>query len=54
MQPAFDVRFPEVQEFVEYRKSGSQVQLLPNEALQEFRVVRHVIEDFGCRQPVSA
>lgn len=43
---AIKLAVPEVDEFIQYRKFWRNVQLLPDEALQQFRVVGHVIEDF--------
>jgi hypothetical protein len=43
-----------MQEFVEHRKFRSQIEFLPDEALQDFGVIGHVIKDLGRGQPVSA
>src|SRR5690606_39009297 len=44
---------PEVQELVQHRKLRKQVVLLPDVALQQGRMVGHVVEDFRRGQPVA-
>src|SRR5580700_8965208 len=52
MQLALDVAAPEFEEALEFGIIGGQVEFLPDEALQQGRVVRQVIDDLGGRQPV--
>src|SRR5258708_15106943 len=50
MQLALDVAGPEVEETTQHRKLRRDVQMLPNEALQQTGMVRQMIEDL-CRCP---
>ncbi len=54
MQLAVDAAFPEMQEFVKHGKFRCQIEFLPDEALQDFGMIGHVIKDFGRGQPISA
>jgi hypothetical protein len=49
MQAALDAGFPKTKKFVEHRKTRRQVKRLPNEALQELWVIRHMVENLGRR-----
>src|SRR5579872_6801581 len=53
VQFALDVAAPEFEEFAELGKLRGEVEFLPDERLQEGRVVRQAVEDFGGRQPVA-
>jgi hypothetical protein len=52
VQFAFQLVFPEMQEFVQDGKAGSDVEVLPNISLQQGRMVRHMINNFGSRQAI--
>ena len=52
MQFAFDVAAPEIEKAMENGKTGSQIEFLPDVALQNRWVIRHVIENFGRGQPI--
>src|SRR5207253_9071977 len=52
MQLALDVAAPEFEEGLEFGIVGRQVEFLPDEALQEGRMIRQVIDDLRGRQPV--
>ena len=43
---AFQMRFPETQEFLEHREARRQIELLPDVGLQQGRVIGHVVENF--------
>ncbi len=51
MQLALDLALPEREEPGELRKARREVVALPDEALQQRRVVGQAVEDFGGRQP---
>src|SRR4051812_4208060 len=53
MQLALDVVAPEFEEFAQLGKIGSQVEFLPDEALQQRGMVRQLIEDLGRGEPVA-
>src|SRR5260370_40552856 len=53
MQPAFEIVAPEAEKAVEDGKSRRDIQLLPDVALEHRRMVRHVIKNFGGRQPIA-
>ena len=53
MQPPFDIAFPEGEEFAQHRKLRREVELLPDEALDERRMIRQVIEDFGGGEAIT-
>lgn len=44
---------PKVQELVQHRKFGCHVEFLPNECLEQARVVGHVVEDLRRGQTVA-
>src|SRR5512135_3576998 len=54
MQLPLDVLFPEVEEFAQLGKIGSEVEFLPDEGLQQHRVIRQAIDDLRGGQPVPA
>jgi len=54
MQLAVEARFPEVQELREHGIFRRHVEFLPDEALQDSRMVRHVVENFRGRQTIAA
>ena len=53
MDRGLDLVFPEDQEFVHAREFRREVIGLPQETLQQVRMVRHVIEDFRRGQAVA-
>src|SRR5271168_1804005 len=52
MEFALDVAAPEFQEAAELGKVRSEVELLPDKALQQIGMVRHPIDDLGGGQPI--
>src|SRR5690349_25152203 len=52
MELALVVGAPELQEAVQLGKIRSEVELLPDKALQQIGVVRHPVDDFGRGQPL--
>src|SRR5947209_986619 len=52
MELALDVAAPEFEEAAELGKIRSEVELLPDKALQQIGVVRHPVNDLGSRQPI--
>src|SRR3546814_762379 len=54
MNPAFDVLLPEAEEPAQYRIARRQIETLPDEALQQVRMIRHVIQDLRGREPVMS
>ena len=52
IQPAFQLRFPEAQKFVQNRKARRDVELLPDIALQQLGMIGHAIDDFRRRQAI--
>jgi len=52
MELALDVAGPKLQEAPEFGKIRSEVELLPDKALQQIGVVRHPIDDLGGGQPI--
>ena len=53
MQRSIDFPFPEVDEIVECRKFRRQIILLPDEQLQQMRMIRQMIIDLGGGQPIA-
>src|SRR5579862_4938514 len=53
VQSALDAGFPEMEEFVEHRKSRCEIEFLPYEGLQDRRVIGEVVQNFGRREPVA-
>ena len=53
MKLAVKACLPELQELVEDRKLRIEVQVLPHETLQQFRMIGHVIKDLCRRQTVA-
>ena len=53
MQLALDVLFPEGEEALQLGIARRDIELLPDEALDQVRVVGQVVEDLGRGQPVS-
>src|SRR3954470_5609776 len=53
MQGAVELGLPEIQERPELRKMREQIELLPDESLDDVRVIRKVIEDFCGREAIS-
>src|SRR5437660_11003120 len=53
MQLALDVAAPELEESVEFGKFGGEVEFLPDEGLEQRRVVRQAVNDLGRRQPIA-
>jgi hypothetical protein len=49
---AFELRLPEMQEFIQDWKTRRYVEILPDIGLQQRRVVGNMINDFGRRQTV--
>src|SRR5205814_2423769 len=47
MEPAVDVPHPEIEEFLQLGKARGDVQMLPQEGLQEAGMVRKVVDDLG-------
>src|SRR3546814_8561712 len=54
MNPALDVLLPEAEEPAQYRIARRQIETLPDEALQQVRMIRHVIQDLRGREPVMS
>jgi hypothetical protein len=44
--------FPEIEELAEGGELGRQIEILPDEALQDVPVIGHPVEDFGSRQTI--
>ncbi len=44
--------FPEMQEFLQNREARRDIQILPDIALQQGRMVGQVVENFGGGQPI--
>src|SRR5262245_6983766 len=53
MNDRIDLASPEIEKLMDAWVVGRQVEGLPDETLQQRRMVRHVIEHFGRRQPPS-
>lgn len=53
MQPALDIALPELQEAAELGEGRRLVERLPEEGLQQPRMVGHVVEDMGREQAVA-
>jgi len=53
MQPAVDVVAPEIEEALQLRIARRQVQLLPQEGLQQPRVIGQVVQDLRRGQAVA-
>ena len=53
MQFAFDAAPPELEEPLELGEIGRQIELLPNEALQESRVVGQMVDDLRGGETVT-
>jgi len=53
MQSALDVVRPEIQESPQDREIRREVELLPDIALKQARMIRQVIENLGRREPVA-
>jgi hypothetical protein len=51
MELAFDIVAPEIEEPAQFGKIRSEVKLLPDEALQEVRVIGEMVDDLRGRQP---
>src|SRR6266851_180577 len=52
MQSALDVVTPELEEFVQLRIIGGEVEFLPDEGLEQRGMVRHAVDDLGGGEPV--
>src|SRR5438270_12935960 len=52
MKLALDVAAPEFKEPAELGKVRSEVELRPDEALQQIGMVRHAVDDLGGGQPI--
>jgi hypothetical protein len=52
VQLAFDAAFPKFEKAAKLRVIGGEVEFLPDEALQQRRVVRQVVDDLGRGEPV--
>src|SRR6516164_8687839 len=52
MELALELAPPEGEKSAQGRKARGKVELLPDIALQDHRMVRHAIQDFGGGQPV--
>src|SRR4051794_18399307 len=52
MELALDVGAPELQEAAQLGKIRSEVELLPDKALQQIGVVRHPVDDLRRGQPI--
>src|SRR3954469_4131628 len=53
VQRSFELATPKVEKAGQDRKLGSEVVILPDEILQEMRVVGKAVQDVGCRQAVA-
>ena len=53
MQRPVDFPIPEFDEMIEHRKIGREVIILPDEKLQQMRVIRQVVENFRRRQTIT-
>src|SRR4051794_18964572 len=53
VQRPFELATPEVEEAGQDGKFGSEIVVLPDEVLQELRVVGKAVQDVGCRQAVA-
>ena len=54
VQLAFDVLPPELEEFLQLRKFRGEVEFLPDEGLQQRRMIRKAVDDLGRGQPISS
>src|SRR5690606_25031351 len=52
MQLAVQLAAPEIEEPAQDREVGGQIEILPDIALQEARIVGHVVEDLRGRQTI--
>ncbi len=52
MQLAVNLMRPEIEKLVQARESRRQIVFLPDEALQQIGMIRHVVENFRRCQPV--
>src|SRR5258707_12330962 len=52
MQLAVDAAAPEFEKALQFRIIRRQVEFLPDEALQQSRMVRQMIDDLGCGQSI--
>ena len=52
VDPAVEVAVPEIEEFREGGEAGGEVEVLPDEALQNVSVIGHPVEDFSGRQAI--
>jgi hypothetical protein len=52
MQPPLDAARPKIQKLLQLRKTRRQIQLLPNKALQNRRMIRHMIKNLRGRDPI--
>ena len=53
VQLALDVGAPEFEEFAQLGKFRSQIEFLPDEALQQRGMVRQTVDDLGRGKPVA-
>jgi hypothetical protein len=53
MELALDVALPKGEEATQLWKLRRQIEMLPNKALNEMRVIRQVVKDFGRRQAIA-
>ena len=53
MELAIEFRLPEFQELAQDRIFRVEIVFLPDESLQQFRMIGHVIENFSRRQSVA-
>jgi hypothetical protein len=53
MQATLDLALPEIEELPQGREFREEIIFLPDEILQQVRVIRHVVEDIGRRQPIA-
>src|SRR5215831_7352281 len=54
MEPAFDIAAPEFEKSTQFGEVRGNIELLPDEALQQVGMVRQVIDDLRGRQPIIA
>src|SRR6516162_988818 len=52
MELAFNILPPEIEKPAQFGKIRSQVELLPDEALQQVRVIGEMVDDLRGRQPI--
>jgi len=53
MQRPVNLPIPEFDEVIEHRKIGRQIIILPDEKLQQMRMIGQVVENFRRRQTIT-